>query len=69
MEWIAALVIGAAAFGAAGVAYTLSANLEREPEFPAFMTDGMRVIGVLITVVGVVLGVVMLGYAVVAFLG
>ena len=57
MEWIASVVFGVAAVAGAGLAYVLTANIERQPEGPSSLADGMRLVGLVITISGVVLGV------------
>ena len=69
MAWLAALTFATFSLGAAWLAWTLSSNLEPQPEYPTVMTDTFRVIGGLIALGGAGLGVFFLGYAVVAYVG
>lgn len=69
MTWIASLAFAAVSLAAAWVGWTLSANLEPQPEYPTVMTDTIRLIGLLIAVCGAVLGVILLGNAVVEYVG
>lgn len=69
MEWIGALVFAVAAYGAGILAYTLTANLQPQPEYATVVSDGIRAIGVLITIAGLILGSIMAWYAVTGYFG
>lgn len=69
METIALTTFGSFALAAGLLAYVLTANLEYQPEYPPFLTTGMRVVGWLITVAGAGIGVLLLAYAVVSYVG
>ncbi|MFP8956029.1 hypothetical protein ACLI4Y_04820 [Natrialbaceae archaeon A-CW3] len=69
MATLAALTFGFFALGAGALAYVLTSNLEHQPEYPTLMTDGMRLIGVLIALAGGGLGVILLGYAILEYVG
>ncbi|WP_290810880.1 hypothetical protein [Halovivax sp.] len=67
MSWIAALTFAAAASAAGALAGGLAAHVEHQPEHPSSLADGMRGIGLPVALAGIVLGTVLLGYAVVGF--
>ena len=69
MEWLALAGFGAAALAGAALVYVLTANIERGPEQPALVVDGMRLVGLVIALSGTVLGVVLFWTAVRAFVG
>ncbi|GAB3019032.1 hypothetical protein [Natronobiforma cellulositropha] len=69
MAWLAALTFAVVALAGAWLAWTLTANLTAQPEYPTIMTDTMRVLGGTIAVGGAALGVVFLVYAVRAYFG
>ncbi|MFP9191834.1 hypothetical protein ACLI4Q_09285 [Natrialbaceae archaeon A-CW1-1] len=69
MATLATLTFGLFALGVGTLAYVLTANLERQPEYPTLMTDGMRLIGLLIALAGGGLGVIFLGYSVISYVG
>lgn len=66
MARLAILIFALAAFGAAALAYTLTAHLEYQPEYSSVMTDGMRVIGSLIALFAALCGIVLVGYVLLA---
>ena len=67
MSWLAAFAFALTAFGAAAVTGVLTTNIPTRPEYSTLLTDGMRGVGLVITVAGFALGTVMLTYAIVAF--
>ena len=69
MSWLAAFVFELAAFGAAAVVGVLTTAIPTRSDYTTLLTDGMRGVGLVITVAGFVLGTVILAYALVAIVG
>lgn len=69
MEWLAPATFGLFAAGAGVLCYVLVANLESQPEYPALMTDLMRLLGAGIALCGFAIGGVFLYAAAGLYLG
>lgn len=69
MPWLGTLLLALGCFGVAAGAYTLTASLEHPPEYSLAMTNAMRAIGALIAILALLFGVVLLGYAALAYYG
>ncbi len=63
MSWFSAGAFAVIALGVAAFTYTLTTNIEPQPEYPVVMTKTMRLIGFAITTAAVVFALIMFGYA------
>ncbi|MFC6769567.1 hypothetical protein [Natrinema soli] len=66
MTWAATATFGLCSIGAGAFISVLVANLEPQPEYPALMTDLLRLLGIAIAVAALGIGPVFLvaaGYA------
>lgn len=63
MTWFAALSFAVISLCVGWFVYTLTTNLEPQPEYPTVMTNAMRFIGSLIAASAGVFGAILLGYA------
>ncbi|SER70502.1 hypothetical protein [Natrinema salaciae] len=68
MTWVGTATFGLLSVGAGAFVYVLVANLEPQPEYPALMTDLLRLLGLVIAICGVVVGAAFLAVAAVASL-
>lgn len=69
MGWIPLATFGTVAAGAGVFCYVLVRNLEPQPEYPALMTDVMRLLGFGIALVGIGIGAVFLAAAASVYAG
>ncbi|WP_244879975.1 hypothetical protein [Natronorubrum tibetense] len=69
MAWLAPATFGLFAAGAGTLCYVLVANLEPQPEYPALMTDLMRLLRAGIAICGLAIGGVFLYAAAGLYLG
>ena len=68
VEWAAPLTFALLALGTSAFVATLTRHIQPQPEYPDAMVTVMRWLGGAIAVAGFVLGLVMVGYTVVALL-
>lgn len=60
MTWFGAATVGCCAVGVGVFVAVLVANLEPQPEYPALMTDLLRLIGLAVAVCAIGIGLVFL---------